>query len=326
MKATKLLFALAGAALLASCGNEEKYDFKWVTPTGAPTLAFYDQGENANWLSASNPSSTIVLSFSANSYDAIVFDGVSGLNLMTKNAKAANYKLARWINNLGFYVVSKTHTLEETSAWNASWKIDAFVEAGNSSRAFLSLAKSVWNWGDVSNQVTFEDGVSQVASNIASGGYDFYVVADPIYTNLKAKMGDKLHLIYDMQKEWGKAHNGSSIPSAALFVNTKLYAEHKSAYDRFIDETDNRLTALVDSPATAKKALEDYAANNKDAVVEGKYVKFGIDTSIVSNLETLQSNNALGFLKKGDIKDNKAVADEFNLALGSVAFADSLFL
>jgi hypothetical protein len=326
MKAAKLLFALAGATLLTSCGNEEKYDFKWVTPTGAPTLAFYDQGENENWVSTDNPSAIIFPSFSANSYDAIVFDGVSGLNLMTKNAKAANYKLVRWINSLGFYVVSKTHTLEETSAWNASWKIDAFVENGNSSRAFLSLAKSVWNWGDVSNQVTFEGGVNQVASNIASGGYDFYVVADPVYTNLKAKMGDKLHLIYDMQKEWGKAHNGSSIPSAALFVNTKLYAKHKNAYDKFIDETDSRLTALVDSPATVKKALEDYSANSKDAIAEGKYVKFGIDTSIVSNLETLQSNNALGFLKKEEVKDNKAVANEFNVALGGDAFADSLFL
>ncbi len=342
----KEILALGFAALaLASCGggkeassesavkssdasenSEAAYDFKWVTPTGAPTLAFYDQGSNKNWVTASNPSEIVVPSFASNSYDAIVFDGVSGLNLMTKNSKAANYKLARWINNLGFYVVSRNHTKEETATWNSTWTINGFVQTGNSSRAFLSLANSVWNWGDVSSQVTYETGVSQVATNIASNGYDFYIVADPVYTNLKAKMGDKLHLIYDMQEEWGKAHDGNSIPSAALFVNTSLYDTHKAEYEKFLKETDDRLDALVDSPSTAQEALKKYASENENAVIDGNYVKFGIAESIVNNLANLQKSNTFGFIKTADAKDKKATANTFNEALGGVAFADNLFL
>ena len=343
----KEILALGFAALaLASCGSGKEadskltsdsgdasensetaaYDFKWVTPTGAPTLAFYDQGANGNWVTASNPSEVVAPSFAANSYDAIVFDGVSGLNLMAKNAKAANYKLARWINNLGFYVVSRNHTKEETATWNSTWTINGFVQTGNSSRAFLSLAKSVWGWGDVSNQVTYETGVSQVATNIASNGYDFYVVADPVYTNLKAKMGDKLNLIYDMQEEWGKAHNGNSIPSAALFVNTSLYSAHKTDYEKFLKETDERLNTLVDSPTKAEEALKKYASENDGAVVSGNYVKFGIAESIVNSLANLQKNNTFGFIKTADAKDKKAVANTFNEALGGAAFSDSLFL
>ncbi len=345
----KKILALGFAALtLASCRGAKKdgsdseatigpddepessgiavYDFKWVTPTGAPTLAFYDQGANENWVSASNPSEIVAPSFAANSYDAIVFDGVSGLNLMTKNAKAANYKLARWINNLGFYVVSLSHTKEETATWSSAWSINGFVQTGNSSRAFLSLASSVWGWGDVSSQVIYETGVSQVASNIASNGYDFYVVADPVYTNLKAKMGDKLHLIYDMQDEWRKAHEENSIPSAALFVNASLYAEHQAAYERFLKETDERLETLVDSPSKAEEALKKYASENENAVLNGNYVKFGIAESIVNNLANLQKTNTFGFIKTGEEGDKKAVANAFNEALGGASFSESLFL
>ena len=324
----KQILALPLLAIgLASCGKSEApYDFKWVTPTGAPTLAFYDQGSNANWVSASNPSEIVRPSFAANSYDAIVFDGVSGLNQMTKNAKAANYKLARWINNLGFYVVSLKHTVEDTKTWDASWTVDAFVPTGNSSRAFVSLATSVWNWSIGEGKITYETGVSQVAANIPTNGFDFYVVADPIYTTLKGKMGDKLHLIYDLQEEWGKAHDGSSIPSAALFVNSSLYSAHQASYDAFLSETNSRIDTLVDSPSTAQAALEEYAANNETAVVNGDYVKFGISTSIVSNLATLQKKNAFGFLKTGVIEDKKAVADSFNKALGGNEFDVGLFL
>ncbi len=326
MKKQKLALALFSLPLF-SCGNGNAgYEIKWVTPTGAPTLAFYDQGNNSNWTSASNPSEVVVPSFAANSCDFIVFDGVSGLNLMTKNASAANYKLARWINNLGFYVVSLKHTKEDTASWDTSWKIDGFVQTGNCSRAFLSLANSSWKWGDVASQTTFETGVSQVASNIASNGFDFYVVADPVYTNLKAKMGDKLHLIYDLQEEWGKAHDGASIPSAALFANAKLYTEHQADYDKFIDDLDVRLGVLVDYPSSAQMTLRNYAESNPDAVVDGNYVKFGIAKSIVDSLDTLQKDNVFGFLKKGEIKDNKAVANAFNEALGGNAFSESLFL
>ena len=186
--------------LAASCSTSEvktsssvavdDYAVTWVTPTGAPTLAFYDQGKNEKWLSTATPASVIPAAFAANSYDAIVFDGVSGLNLVKKNADKTKMRFSRWINELGFYVVSRTHTKEETATWNNAWTIDAFVETGNSSKAFMSLAENVWNWKGLSSTkaetgsktVTFEAGVSDVAANISTNGFDFYVVADPVYT------------------------------------------------------------------------------------------------------------------------------------------------
>ena len=332
MKKTLIALTLSSALLFACSGgnnpsgSEEDYAFSWVTPTGAPTLAFYDQGENENWVSASNPAEIVVPSFAANSYDAIVFDGVSGLNLMTANAKAANYKLARWINNLGFYLVSTSHTKEDVASWDTSWTIDAFVKTGNASRCLLNLAADSWNWGDVTSQTTFETGLDAVVGNIATGGYDFYVVADPAYTNLKTKMGDKLHLIYDLQEEWGKAHDGSCIPSAALFVNKTKYAEHKSAYDKFLAETDERLANLVDNPQKAQDGLLTYVTSEPSHCVNGNVTKFGISATIAVRLADYQATNTFGFLKKDAVGDVKAVADKFQAGFSGASFSADLFL
>ncbi len=39
-----MILALSGCNTNQSQSNKEVYDVKWVTPVGAPTLAFYDQG------------------------------------------------------------------------------------------------------------------------------------------------------------------------------------------------------------------------------------------------------------------------------------------
>ena len=61
MKNTKSLFVLAFASLLFSCGGEKKisYELSWLSPTGSPTLAFYSEAENSNWVSTSTPAALI---------------------------------------------------------------------------------------------------------------------------------------------------------------------------------------------------------------------------------------------------------------------------
>lgn len=330
MKKKAIIAPLILFSLISCAGGKgnETYMFSWVTPTGAPTLAFYDQGENPFWISASNPSEVVVPSFASNSYDGIVFDGMSGLNFMSKNPSAKNYKLARWINNLGFYLVSKIHTKEETATWDVAWTVDSFVASGNASRCLLNLANSVWGWGDLESlgTVTFENGVDSVVTNLATGGYDFYLIADPAYTNLKAKMGDKLHLIYDLQEEWGKAHDGMKIPSAALFINSEGYSKHKEVYDEFLSQTDERLNTLINDSEKAQKALEAYQNSDPSHVVADTVYKFGVATSIVANLASLQKNNALGFCLNEKGEQAKKTANAFSLAFGGEAYSAEMFL
>ena len=155
--------------------------------------------------------------------------------------------------------------------------------------------------------------------------FDFYVVADPVYTTLKGKMGDNLHLIYDLQEEWGKAHDGAKIPSAALFVNSATMSAHPTAMNSFLDATEARIANLVDHPEVAKEALTAYENETADAENNVEQ-RFGIAAGIVNSLPTLQATNKLGFKKKADIADARAYANKFQTALGAAEFDASLFL
>ena len=95
-KSILMLGAIASLAMVA-CNNKpaesgvkEKYEVSWVSPVGIPTLAFYDQGNNENWISSSAPATDVVPAFAGDEVDAIVFDGFAGL----KNVKA-NHRQTR---------------------------------------------------------------------------------------------------------------------------------------------------------------------------------------------------------------------------------------
>ena len=196
----KFAFLSLFALMAVSCGaapssnpsssSSDDYQIRWLSPVGAPTLAFYDQGKNSNWLSTDTPQSVIPTAFSSNGYDAIVFDGTSGLNLISRSGGASHYALARWINELPFYLVSVTHNAEEAIPANAT--IDAFVQNGTASQALREMAESDWGIGALT-AVTYEDGVAAVQANLLrdTSSYDYFVLAEPVYTLTKAALNNR---------------------------------------------------------------------------------------------------------------------------------------
>ena len=302
----------------------DAYDIKWVTPTGAPTLPFYAEAKNENWLSTSTPADVMPQAFAGNSYDAIVFDGISGLNLIRKSQGASHYALARWINELPFYLVSTTHTAEETITLDH--KIDAFVENGTASQALRKLAKSNWNVGELTN-VTYETGVSIVQSNLVRDhtSYDYYVLAEPVYTLTKANLASKgvtLNLIKDLQKEWSDNYEGAKIPSAGLFINLDTLSAHESALEEFVISFDTGVYNLVNNASSVK---EDLLALEKEE--EGLIAKqFGVALPIINQLDKLQEENKLGFLDEMSLKtENMNYANLFASALGANEYGETLF-
>lgn len=331
MNKTPLLFlplaflALAGCAgsnstSSAALSSEAAHDIHWLTPTGTPTLAFYDQGKNTNWVSSSNPQTVVVPAFATSDYDAIVFDGTSGLNILSKNS-AYPYRLASWISRGNFYVVSTKHTASD--AFSATSTIEGFVKTGNASQAFMALAKNAWGWAYQEANLTFETGVAQVKANLENNdtAYDYYIVAEPVLTASKATLkakGITLNLIYDLQSEW-KNKYGGEIPAAGLFVNTASYASYPNAIKTFLADTQKRQDSAVKDPASVKSELDAYG---DDTAVSAR---FGYASKLVS---ALQGNNAnrFGIFQTGEATDIKGIANAFQSALGNSAFSDSLFL
>lgn len=339
----QLLTIIIAAGLLASCGTNPVESSKeasalvtsesvtWVSPTGSPTLAFYDQGENDKWLSTATPENVIPSAFASASYDAIVFDGVSGLT-MIKNMNRA-YKLAKWINEGSFYVVSTKHTAEETVTAGSKPSVNAFVSTGNASKAFRDLAKNKWNWGeygdgtDPDSAITYEKGVADVRTHLLGSdpdAFDYYVVAEPVLTAVQAQYKQQnktLNVIYNIQTEFAAAHDGAKVPAAAIFVSNAAYETKKAEIDTWLSETQTRIDNVKSNASVAVDAIKAYEDKGGDS-----QARFGVPSNMI-NLQQVVGQNKLAYLATSDVTDKAAVANGFNAALGvPLTFDASCFL
>jgi hypothetical protein len=326
----KTIFWPLAALILGGCSGSSNAaaGVKFVTPVGAPALAFYDQGANQNWVSTSSPETIVVPAFGTDNYDAIVFDGISGLNLIRKNGYG--YRLAQWVSGGNFYLVSVKH--QATDAFDPSYTVDGFVKTGNAAQSFLKLAEDEWGWPlDASadyptGSVKWETGVATVLANLTNNpeGFDYYLIAEPMLTSASAALKGKgitLNGLYDLQEQWRNAYSQATIPAAALFVNVSSYAAHKEAIEAFLDETQSRQDKAVQNSDEVVAALNEYGS---DDVVQ---TRFGFTASLVANLQK-DGADRFGILKTGDIADPAGFANAFAMTLNpdASAFGSDLFL
>lgn len=308
-----------GSSSKASSAVNTK-DITWITPTGAPTLAFYDQGANVNWVSSSSPATAVVPALKTNAYDAVVFDGVSGLSVL-KADSAPHYQLAQWISGGNFYLVSTKHKAGD--AFSTGETIQGFVKSGNAAQSFLKLSKDQWQWNyNADTDVTWTAGVADVKTTILSNdrAYDYYLLAEPVLAAVSNALKNKsveLNVVYNLQTEWKKAYNQATIPAAALFVNTNHYASSKTSIDLFLKETQSRQDKAVNDPTGVKKALDAYGDDNAVST------RFGFTSALAA---TLQKDNRFSILSSGVIADKKSFANDFENILGGTSFPDSLFM
>lgn len=332
MNKKTILLPIIGMLLSGCAGGTAKdnYEVTWLSPTGAPTLAFYDQGDNDNWLSTSTPADIIPGAFASQSYDAIVFDGVSGLTMV--KAKQREYKLAKWINEGSFYVVSTKHTADEKVVEGSLPTVDAFVSTGNASKAFRDLAKNTWKWGEYpveteASKITYEKGVADIKTHLLgtdADAYDYYVVAEPVLTAVRGKyveQGKTLNIIYNLQEEFASAHEGAKIPAAGIFVSNKSYSEHKSVIDTWLEETQERIENVKSGADVAFSGIRQYELSGKSSDE-----RFGINSNMFRTQQVV-GHNKLQYLSKDDVTDLAKIANDFNSALGeALTFDSSCFL
>ncbi len=304
----------------SSSALEPSSELTLLTPSGAPTLAFYDMGDDPNWTSTSDATS-IPPALRGNDYDMVVFDGLNGLNVLSQGS--SNYKLAKWITGGNFYVVSTTH--EAGEAFEGSERILSFNETGTASVAFRKLSSEEWGWDYEDSQVTYLSGVQQVLQTLVSnpGAYDYYVMAEPVLTNAKSQLaakGVELEVVYDIQEEWKGAGLGETLPAAALFYNVNSYAEEKEAMDLFLEKTGERIDTAVNNPAEVVSALEAYGEPSE------VQARFGYQPSLVTSLQGGGKNRFGLISSEAEIGTNREFANSYQEAVGASPYDTSLFL
>ncbi len=289
MKAMKPFMALGAVILLSACqGNVTPVTIKTISPSGAPTLAFYDQGNNADFETNSTPS-IVLAQFQTTYYNAIVFDSISGL----KSIKQYNldFKLAKIITAGNFYIASinKEDGVAPTSE-------DTIVSFGENLIPDLVYKKLYQNWGWQANtsyvkSVTEAQAILKTGKTAGNVDVDYVFIAQPA---LNAAMLDstaatygKVKIYKNIREEWKTLTGQEGIPQAGLFYRYEDYQKDKSTFDNYSLAIDNRINQGILHPDQVKVVMDEYSS---DKTVQVQ--KFGFNSDI---MYYTQKNGANGF-------------------------------
>ncbi|MDY0345629.1 MAG: hypothetical protein RBR44_03645, partial [Bacilli bacterium] len=103
MKIKSIILPFVALTLSACVGPLEDITIRTISPAGAPSLAFYNQGNNENFATNSTPSN-VLAEFQTTYYNAIVFDSINALKSIKNNN--LDFKLAKLITGGNFYLAS----------------------------------------------------------------------------------------------------------------------------------------------------------------------------------------------------------------------------
>jgi hypothetical protein len=306
----------------SSSSSSDSYTFKTISPAGAPTLAYYDQGANADFATDSTPTN-VMGQFKTNTYDAIVFDSITAL----KQIKANSYpfKLSTFITGGNFYVVS--YGKDAGAVPTAS---DTFASFGEGLLPDLVLKKMITSYDGYKTWVMptvnyLAGGVSDVLKALIAHTYDYYFIAEPALFGAKAKLGAdaaNVHVVANVRSDWKTYSGQSAIPQAALFLRTTSVDAHTGVAAKYIYDLNTRIKTTISDPATAKAGIEAYST---DATTQ--QAKFGYTAAVAYNVQK-DGANGFGMVEPDSVSDNQTFVNTFIEKLGNAAytaFDDSLF-
>ncbi|OPZ34194.1 MAG: hypothetical protein BWY98_01173 [Tenericutes bacterium ADurb.BinA155] len=305
----------------SSSSSVDPYTFKTISPAGAPTLAYYDQGGNADFVTDTTPTN-VAGQFKTNTYDAIVFDSINAL----KQIKANSYpfKLSNFITGGNFYVVS--YGKDAAAVPTASDTFASFSENGLPDLVFKKLLASYSGYNTwAMPTVTYLPGVSDVLTALVSHTYDYYFIAQPALFAAKAKLGadaSKVNVVANVRNDWKSYSGQTSIPQAALFLRTTSVEAHTNVAAAYTYNLNQRIKNSITDPAKVKASIETYSA---DATVQA--AKFGYSAAVAYNVQK-DGANGFGMVDPDSIEDNHDFVNTFIEKLGNAAytaFDDSLF-
>lgn len=315
MKAKSIILPLAAITLSACGGPAPEITIRTISPAGAPTLAFYDQGSNENFVTNSTPSN-VLAELQTNYYNAVVFDSINALKSIKNND--LDFKLAKLITGGNFYLASINKNEGEMPTAD-----DVVVSFGENLIPDLVYRKLSEYW-EIENTPYYVPSVSEALGVLKTGVYasnpvDFVFIAQPALNialnDATAATYGNVKVVKNIRSEWQDYTGQSAIPQAGLFVRASHYELNPTVFENYVDEMVARIDVAIDTPATAKAALDAYG----DA--QAQAAKFGFNSNIML---TTQSDGANGF---GLVRGTEEVdVNEFLETLGLETFADSYFL
>ncbi|MFA5761965.1 MAG: hypothetical protein WCX85_00805 [Bacilli bacterium] len=315
MKIKSIILPFVALTLSACVGPLEDITIRTISPAGAPSLAFYNQGNNENFATNSTPSN-VLAEFQTTYYNAIVFDSINALKSIKNNN--LDFKLAKLITGGNFYLASINK--DEGQMPSAS---DVVVSFGENLIPDLVYRKLSQYW-DITNTPQYVPSVSEALGVLKTGVFggdpvDFVFIAQPALnialSDQTAATYGNVKVVKNIRQEWEEYTGQTAIPQAGLFVRNSHYELNPIVFENYVDDMVERIDIAIDDPLIAKAALDEFG----DAQTQAG--KFGFNSNIML---TTQASGANGF---GLVRGTEEVdINEFLTTLELETFDNSYFL
>lgn len=285
--------------LLTSCGDKKNVDIKIISPSGAPSAAFYTYAKDANFETNSTPAN-VGAQLQANNYGAVAFDFYNGLKSIKKNN--GNYKLARIITGGNLYLVGIGKENEPT-------KDDYIVSFGQGLLPDMVYRKI---YGDeIADATKYVNGVSEVTPILKTGKHnnnpvDYVLIAQPALFAAKntSEVKDKIHIVANLRDKWENISGSKMIPQAGLFINQTEYNNNRNAYKDFLNKVDENINNCINSPESLKNGILEAGDEN------AQKAKFGFSANVAFNVQK-ENQNGFAFVSKEEQGDLTTALSSF---------------
>ena len=295
MKAKLFLSSLLIALTMTACGpttsessdvvtsdnaTSEKLEVntKVLSPSGAPAIAFYDQGTNPDFETNGNIEN-IKAKFVTDDYGMIVMDFFGGLMYNVQNK--GNYKLAKILTGGNLYLVGIG---EENKGLPKEG--DYVVSFGQNSLPSLVYENLYPNVVATTHYMSSVKDVNPVllTGKHAGNTVDYVVTAQPALfacqNNKDAATFGKLNVVASLRDAWQEKTGQKAIPQAGLFVNAKQYEANKTYYEEQFALVQERLDTAISDVKTVKATMDKQIPNMDD-----QKAKFGFNSAIALKVQ-----------------------------------------
>lgn len=294
----KKIILILLAICLFGCQKQDK-ELSVVCPSGAPSIAFYNEIDNESFHTADAASILPELK-GDNGSDIIVIDTVNGIKALNAGA---NYSLAATITFGNFYIASTGN--DENGIMDNGDYIVVFSQGatpdlifhyiyGNDYDSNLHYVQAV---SDAATCLIKGINIADEANGIDNQYVDYVMIAEPALTAALSQ-NNKASIYTNIQDEYKKKSNDLQMIQASVFVSKKLSLSNAKEYLNNLQETIN---SILDNP----DLFVEGTSNLSDT--EFKDI-FGIPNNKIAKKVLDNNSIGLGFM---DAYNNKESIDAF---------------
>lgn len=285
----RFLAVFACSFLLVGCSSTSEPENFLLMPSGAPTLALYEEVALNNEVIVTTNTNEVKDNFVANNYKYLIFDCINGITFQNQNK--SNYEFVSLLTGGNFHLIGINKTLDDVPTND-----DYIVGFGNENLIPNKVYTKLYQDAPMDNLFASVTDLSSYLKSIDAEGkvnnqqIDWIFIAQPSLFSLRSSNSDFDNLVkngvdINIKDKFKELYNVDYIPQAGLFVNKTYKENHQDEVDAFKNKVDQMLKDALNNPTKVKETMHSYSED-----LQTQAARYGFNENIMFNLQNNSAN------------------------------------